>query len=440
MPYALRDLAWNNLARRHFDAARARELVLPILFEHSPQDPGRSPPLTDEDFAAFAERFQHVEEAIDRALVAEFGVWALGWRWTASEPGGGGPVGGWCCALDSIDLRTLDACLATAARAVAALAEWNVFLGELEARFAALATECRDLPLAAIAEQAANRLLPLILERTDASDAWYATLGTCLSWYLESRGYRRELVHKAIAQATSGTFESWIAPEPLAATSGSAAIGRAVASAVADPGVLTDATAAWRSVRERWGDFPFESPRARDPVATDGHARFIDTIDKARDPVRAARLHAALAACRAAAHASRLLDLAELVRWQHLVLGVDEVDFRDRDAFAKGGRECYPLTRDTRAQFEEALAGAADPSTPVEVRAARVYLDVCFFHPFPDGNSRSARLALDHVLTSAGLGLASAEPIFLLSIPADDAHAVWRLAHLISRFAGPGDP
>jgi hypothetical protein len=42
-----------------------------------------------------------IEDAIDRALLSAFGFWAAGWRWSASEPGGGGPVRGWCCARDS---------------------------------------------------------------------------------------------------------------------------------------------------------------------------------------------------------------------------------------------------------------------------------------------------------------------------------------------------
>ncbi|WP_311774568.1 Fic family protein [Streptomyces sp. AK010] len=38
-------------------------------------------------------------------------------------------------------------------------------------------------------------------------------------------------------------------------------------------------------------------------------------------------------------------------------------------------------------------------------RAARAYLDVCFFHPFDDGNARSAFLALIFVLAREGIAL-----------------------------------
>ena len=48
-----------------------------------------------------------------------------------------------------------------------------------------------------------------------------------------------------------------------------------------------------------------------------------------------------------------------------------------------------------------------DPNHPlsVSVRAACVYLDVCFFHPFDDGNARSAFLAALFVLAREGIVL-----------------------------------
>lgn len=42
---------------------------------------------------------------------------------------------------------------------------------------------------------------------------------------------------------------------------------------------------------------------------------------------------------------------------------------------------------------------------PVTARAARAYLDICFFHPFDDGNARSAFLILLFVLAREGITL-----------------------------------
>ena len=71
------------------------------------------------------------------------------------------------------------------------------------------------------------------------------------------------------------------------------------------------------------------------------------------------------------------------------------------------------------------------------VRAARAYLDVCFVHPFDDGNARAARVALDYVLTRAGLALHAADPVFLLPRPADDPTDAWGFAYLIDHLVGP---
>ncbi|MFE9727345.1 hypothetical protein ACFYQ5_28065 [Streptomyces sp. NPDC005794] len=42
---------------------------------------------------------------------------------------------------------------------------------------------------------------------------------------------------------------------------------------------------------------------------------------------------------------------------------------------------------------------------PASDRAARACLDVCFFHPFDDGNASSAFLALLFVLAREGVAL-----------------------------------
>ena len=71
------------------------------------------------------------------------------------------------------------------------------------------------------------------------------------------------------------------------------------------------------------------------------------------------------------------------------------------------------------------------------MRAARVYLDVCFFHPFADGNARAARLALEHVLTSEGFALHTADPVFVVGRSAEDARGAWCFALVIDHLIGP---
>jgi hypothetical protein len=62
---------------------------------------------------------------------------------------------------------------------------------------------------------------------------------------------------------------------------------------------------------------------------------------------------------------------------------------------------------------------------------------VCFFHPFDDGNARAARLALDHVITRAGLALHAVEPLFVVARAAGDPMVPWSMAWLVEYFLGP---
>jgi prophage maintenance system killer protein len=119
----------------------------------------------------------------------------------------------------------------------------------------------------------------------------------------------------------------------------------------------------------------------------------------------------ALNLSRRAANEGQSLSFELLSRIQWIVLG-KSATFRKRDAFAKHGKERYAYWEHAQEEFERCLSQSADPNTPLVVRAARVYLDICFFHPFDDGNGRAARLALDFVLTQDKYRLHAVEPIF----------------------------
>ncbi len=134
---------------------------------------------------------------------------------------------------------------------------------------------------------------------------------------------------------------------------------------------------------------------------------------------------------RADATADKALDFELLARWQRNILGVARAPFRSGPAFAKRGRERYGLDTDTPARLEVCLAGSRDPALPVASRAARAYLDVCFFHPFADGNARSALLALAFVLAKADIVLDQVGPLAQLQRPVDDPEAAKRMADLV---------
>lgn len=416
-------LRWADVdpATHPLDASAVRALVRPLVLRAltSPKAPWR--------FCAGFTR-EALEAVLVQALIAEFGAWAGAFTWAASEPGGGGPVRTYCCARDSLFLTSDPSVEATVDRVVASVADLHAFFVDLARKFDELAYATLDLPVERAWQHAAAALVPVVLERTHAEDAWYATFTKVFGWYVESTGHPLDPRIDAVVR---GRFESWVEPSAEATQAVAAELGRTLA----DPPVLPpDALAEWAKVRaSAFTQAPAVEPL---PVTWDGHARFIERHDRARDPARADRMVQALAACRASAERGERLDFERLSTLQALVLGVDAADLRTGDAFAKGGRERYAHDVGLRKRFEGWLAESNDRATPVPVRAARVYLDVCFAHPFVDGNARAARLALDHVLTREGLVLRTVDPLFLVSRSAVDQHGAWALTWLVARLAG----
>ncbi|MGE3674290.1 MAG: Fic family protein [Polyangiaceae bacterium] len=371
-----------------------------------------------------------LEQHVDRALIAEFGHWVAGWRWNPSEPGCGGPVPGYCCDAHSLrgspeDMRQV---VGTAVR------NWRARLEELDALYADLRREASGLEADVAATRAATRLLPLVLEWTHVEDAWYATFHQVLTWYLQMLLGDSDRIFSLVDGAMGGRFESWLEPPSDIAAAVCADIGNAIQREFSEGPPTVDHLHLWIGVREktRWAEQRRYSPEP----AADGHRRFITNFDAQRSPERAERLGRALDAARSAARHSSVLSFELLRDWQALVLG-ESVDFRTRDARAHGGAERYALDTRTQRRFERCLAQTTDDSLTPIARAARVYLDICFFHPFPDGNARSARLALDFVLTSHGLALHSAEPVFLAARRASDPYGPGMMQFVVDYLAGP---
>jgi hypothetical protein len=198
---------------------------------------------------------------------------------------------------------------------------------------------------------------------------------------------------------------------------------------------VTDHLRSWCEIREQvpWHDVRHGRGWPQGPVQAryDGIARRITTVEYAREPLRAQRLLAAYEQVRADATVDKTLDFGLLAQWQRTVLGVARVPFRSGQAFAKDGRERYGLDMDTPARLDVCLAGSRDPVLPVASRAARAYLDVCFFHPFADGNARSALLTLAFVLAKEDIVLDQIGPLAQLQRPAEDPEGAKGLADLV---------
>jgi Fic/DOC family len=309
-----------------------------------------------------------------------------------------------------------------------AIARWEAFLG----RVAAVFEEAdRGGELVTRVELAAAGLVPLVVELTSCSDAWYQELVTVLVWYCEHAGVPHAVAEGVIEPVVEGRFESWIAPTPELVADAAAEVATAVVRFAPRP---RDALELWIENRP-WPHWISRPATHTEPVEDDPHLRFITGAERARDPGRAERMAVALDACRQSAAAGEPLTFDRLAAWQQIVLDDPEVWFRDRTAYAKAGRERYGMVPDIEVRFEQALRDAGSAEALL-VRAARVYLDICYFHPFPDGNARAARLALDHVLTSARHGLHAFEPLGRISW-AVDVNVLVHVTQLLHQLVGP---
>lgn len=197
--------------------------------------------------------------------------------------------------------------------------------------------------------------------------------------------------------------------------------------------MTADALRAWRSVR---GQVHWTQVAAVAPVTgrRDGFVSFVDTVVGARDPGRAGQLLVGLGLARDAAVGGRPLSVDLLAGW-HSAAVTAPSGFREGTAFAKAGRERYGRYAGIEADFGRCLGESSAAGLSLAARAARAYLDVCFFHPFDDGNGRVAMLAMYHLLLREHVVLDQAGPLLTTSRRADDAQGALSLARLIQVLA-----
>lgn len=370
---------------------------------------------------------EETERVLTHALLDRFGLWIAGWNWAASEPGGGGPITSWCCGDDSIRGAGETDDEPTVARVVGSILEWIDFIAALSNRFEELQGELEGLKLAETTERAASSLLPWILQQTEATDAWYATFSSTLSWFLQSQGHASEAALQAVHEVASGVFDSWIIPSSDQNEQACADLGKAVGAAPADDDDI-DVLAVWERQRKKVHGYELASWE-KGPAIADAHREYVQRVDRARCELRADGLLAALDNARAWAQTSAPLMFEDISSWQEHILVESRPAFRTTPA--RRGHNTYGFDTSVPKRFNRCLKEALDPSEHWSARAARLYLDVCFFHPFEDGNARAARVVLDAVLMREGLTLLSITPLVLLRRSAMDPNAVARLAVLL---------
>jgi len=352
----------------------------------------------------------------------------------------------------------------------ASLLEWRSWLEDLSERFGRflpIPSGAPDDVVLDVWERAVAHLVTVVVDRTGAESGWHGHCGLVLRWFLSAAGIPAEQQTRLIDDAIGGRFRSWAWPsametadiaqrlaqmlvgqsaDQLARQSGQRADDwpdtwpdgwpSSRATNLSDPAPALnrrvtaprqDDLSAWLAVRAGvdWGSAaaPVTGPVRGDRDGIADHVAQRETGGE--------ELSAALHQVRRAAAVGAPLTFARLAQWQRTVLGVPEATFRTGPAWAKGGRERYMWRPDLPERFEACLAEATDDDLPLPSRAARVYLDVAFFHPFDDGNARAAMLALYYVLARDGVVLGRAEPLLMTVRRAHDTLGAAGLARLI---------
>lgn len=203
-------LGWDEVdpARHPFDAAMAAEVVRRL----APASSVPVRPAADNDSVGFGwvrEIGEPWVDALARAMVERFGLWAVGWQWAKDEGDfGGGPVESWCCAVHSLDEPEV-----TLRRVTNALLEWRGWLEDLAERFDRFPLDgLSSADRIAMWERGAVHLIDHIVVRTGAGDAWYRHCAQVLTWFLIRWGVSVDRAERLVDEAIGGRFESWCAP------------------------------------------------------------------------------------------------------------------------------------------------------------------------------------------------------------------------------------
>ncbi|MBM2620571.1 Fic family protein [Actinoplanes sp. LDG1-06] len=444
-------LTWADVDpdRHPFDADAVFDVVRALAPAGGVPAPYRYDPRHRFDNAGHDERWNW-QRAMTIALVEHYGDWARGWAaQTAGRTADGALVVRWSGAQDSITTpdETLDA-------VAGALSDWRTFLEELAELFE------RYLPLPADPRAAAKAweattasLVATVAARSGEDEFWHPVCVLALKWFLTVAEVPGEDHDALVDEAVGGRFWSYVSPLGAEVADAAESLAAALTGVTPPPDDAWPDTwpQDWPSRRSTELPAAERAPRILPPPVPDALATWLRVRSATRwehatehvtGPARTARdgiarilsnhRYNALDLVRADVAEGGPLTFARLEMWQRKVLAVTTAPFRTTPAYARDGRERYAYRDELPELFEACLAEATDPAVPLPSRAARVYLDVLHFHPFADGNARSAAHAVYFVLAREGVVLDRAAALLMTRWPAADSHGAEGLARLIA--------
>lgn len=131
-----------------------------------------------------------------------------------------------------------------------------------------------------------------------------------------------------------------------------------------------------------------------------------------------------LADRQAVLHWNLLKEIQEIVLQQ-------SITFRQGDAYTKLDR--YTWFPELESMFCRKIATDGSSEVNSIAKAVRLYLDIIFFHPFPDGNARAARLWFEFILRRDRVNLPSLAALARLRKIPGCSHRYWVFAILAAK-------
>jgi hypothetical protein len=393
----------------------------------------RSLAVLNDDHSAFGVR---LTTAITARFADAFGPMSGGWCWARDEGWvGGGVVSSWCCPRHSVPKREATGrlsethALTVANAATAGLLEWFAFLRVAREEIAALRIDEDERTfLLGVA-----RLTDMVVQATGCGDAWYVLAMRVVAWYLERCGVPSPA--EVAAKALGGMFESWVAPPPSAVEEAARLLLEETETAKLAAKPTADAHALHIAAGPVWWCEPEDVAvrlAALPPLPSgfnilNAHMNAVTALDAPRSPERAAAMQRALVHIAGHAAGEGALTLDTIAAAHSLAMESRMPSaLRTTTAYAKGGLERYGMPTSGTLDspfFEQGLSPALE--------CARLYLDVCFTHPFLDGNARAARLALAWLDVRHRIGFSDLVPAFTVQRVAGDAETGWGLARTL---------
>ncbi len=117
---------------------------------------------------------------------------------------------------------------------------------------------------------------------------------------------------------------------------------------------------------------------------------------------------------------------------QKQLLGASRIDFRQTIAQTSIRRERYGYFDELESIFRRKLVADLEDEVHPLLQAARLYLDIIFFHPFEDGNARAALFWLAFLLNRNQIGYPRFKGVALFPFQPGSQVCYWEFCYFLA--------